>query len=44
MLGDYDFFFEWYKNPKRAEIDDLMRRIDEALAPLGCRYRMIIEK
>ena len=38
MLGDYDFFFEWFRDPTQAEINALIEKIDEALAPLGCKY------
>jgi hypothetical protein len=33
-LGDYDFFFEWYKEPSMEELEMLIERIDEALEPL----------
>lgn len=37
-LGEYDFFFEWRKDPKASQLDDLIRSIDAALKPLGCLY------
>jgi hypothetical protein len=37
-LGEYDFFFEWFKNPSPKELNSLIQKIDEALAPLGCSY------
>ena len=37
-LGEYDFFFEWFKNPNFEELNMLIGKIDEALAPLGCKY------
>ena len=37
-LGEYDFFFEWFKNPSPEELNDLIERIDDALTPLGCKY------
>jgi hypothetical protein len=37
-LGDYDFFFEWFKKPEMAELNDLIKRIDKALKPLNVRY------
>lgn len=37
-LGEYDFFFEWYKEPKGSQLNDLIGKIDEALKPLGCLY------
>jgi len=39
-LGEYDFFFEWYKKPETSQLINLMRRIDDALKPLGCLYTM----
>jgi len=37
-LGEYDFFFEWYKEPETAQLNDLIKKIDDALKPLGCLY------
>jgi hypothetical protein len=37
-LGEYDFYFEWFKKPDMDELNDLIRRIDKALAPLGAKY------
>ena len=37
-LGEYDFFFEWFKEPEGAQLNDLISKIDEALKPLGCMY------
>ena len=37
-LGEYDFFFEWYEEPETAQLMDLIKKIDDALTPLGCRY------
>ena len=37
-LGDYDFFFEWFQDPSMEQMFDLIGKIDEALAPLGCHY------
>ena len=37
-LGEYDFFFEWRKEPNTSQLDVLIRKIDEALKPLGCLY------
>jgi len=37
-LGEYDFFFEWFKKPTMDELNDLVKRIDKILAPLGTRY------
>ena len=37
-LGEYDFFFEWFKDPTMDELHNLIEKIDEALAPIGSRY------
>jgi len=37
-LGDYDFYFEWAKKPSVKQIEDLVERIDVALAPLSVIY------
>ena len=37
-LGEYDFFFEWFEEPEGSQLNELIRRIDEALKPLGCLY------
>jgi len=37
-LGEYDFFFEWFTGPTMDQLDMLTEKIDEALAPLGCKY------
>lgn len=39
-LGKFDFFYEWFKKPSVAEIEDLMSKIDEALADVGVRYTL----
>ncbi|MBL7168974.1 hypothetical protein ISS40_09880 [Candidatus Bathyarchaeota archaeon] len=39
-LGEYDFFFEWFTKPTQDQINDLIRVIDERLAPLGCKYTL----
>lgn len=44
MLKDYDFFFEWNIKPEPNEIYELMEKIDEALAPIGCRYTITTKK
>ena len=38
MLGEYDFFFEWFQDPTTDQLNELVKKIDAALAPLGCRY------
>lgn len=40
-LGEYDFFFEWGKEPSKQEVQDLIQAIDEALADCGCRYTIV---
>ena len=37
-LGDYDFFFEWYKKSSAKELRDLTEKIDKILKPIGIRY------
>ena len=37
-LGEYDFFFEWYKEPDASQLNELIRKIDTAFKPLGCSY------
>ncbi len=39
-LGDYDFFFEWFTEPDTAQVEDLTKRIDEVLMPLGVKYTL----
>jgi hypothetical protein len=43
-LGEYDFFFEWFTEPNFEQLKDLIQKIDEALAPLGCKYTITTEK
>ena len=38
LLGEYDFFFEWFQEPSREQINELMEKIDDALKPLGAHY------
>ena len=37
-VGEYDFYFEWFTEPNMEQLNDLIEKIDEALAPLGCKY------
>jgi hypothetical protein len=37
-LGDYDFFFEWFTGPTSDQLNELIEKIDETLAPVGCKY------
>ena len=39
-LGEYDFFFEWFTKPTVAQVEDLIEKIDEVLAPLGVKYTL----
>ncbi|MBD3206551.1 hypothetical protein GF319_09455 [Candidatus Bathyarchaeota archaeon] len=43
-LGEYDFFFEWFKNPSMEEVTSLITKIDEALRPLGSFYTATTKK
>ena len=36
--GAHDFYFEWGVNPTFDQLTTLITKIDEALAPIGCRY------
>jgi hypothetical protein len=37
-MGDFDFVFEWFKEPKMEQVNVLIEQIDEALKPLGVQY------
>jgi len=37
-LGDYDFIFDWFKEPKVEQINMLIEQLDETLTPLGVQY------
>ena len=37
-LGEYDFFFEWRKEPTSSQVDDLISKIDKAFKKIGCHY------
>ncbi len=37
-LGEYDFFFEWFKKPTMDQLHTLMDAVDEALSEVGVRY------
>jgi hypothetical protein len=37
-LGEYDFFFEWFKKPTMDQLHMLMDAVDEALSEVGVRY------
>jgi hypothetical protein len=42
-LGDYDFVFEWTSKPSLKKIEDLIEKVDEALAEVGVMYTMTTE-
>jgi hypothetical protein len=37
-LGEYDFVYEWFIPPTGDQVNELIGKIDEALADLGCKY------
>jgi hypothetical protein len=37
-MGDFDFVFEWFKEPKMEQVNMLIEQIDETLEPLGVKY------
>lgn len=37
-LGDYDFFFEWAREPDGEQLRNLIEKIENVLTPLGCKY------
>jgi hypothetical protein len=37
-LGEHDFYFEWFTDPKMDQLNDLIEKIDEAMTPLGAKY------
>jgi len=39
-LGEHDFYFEWFKKPTMDELNNLIEKVDEALAPLGVKYTL----
>lgn len=43
-LGEYDFYYEWFMPPSRAQVEDLVKRMDEALKPLGARYTVTLSQ
>jgi hypothetical protein len=43
-LGEYDFYFEWFTKPSMKQVEDLIERIDETLAPLGVKYTITTKK
>jgi thiamine biosynthesis protein ThiC len=43
-LGEYDFFFEWFKKPTMEQLNQLIKKIDKTLKPLGCSYTFTTKK
>jgi len=39
-LGEYDFYYEWFKEPSNQEFVDFIEKIDEALQPIGVNYSL----
>jgi hypothetical protein len=37
-LGEYDFYFEWFRQPSMNDVTMLIEKIDEALIDLGVKY------
>jgi hypothetical protein len=40
-IGEYDFFFEWGAEPTLEQVNELIEKIDEALAECGCMYSIV---
>jgi hypothetical protein len=43
-IGQYDFYFEWFTEPNMEQLNDLIKKIDQALEPLGCKYTITTER
>jgi hypothetical protein len=43
LMGDEDFMFEWTEKPTMKQVEDLIARIDKALAGMGVLYTMKTE-
>ena len=43
-LGEYDFFFEWFRDPSSEDLNSLIEKIDDALTPLGCKYTITTKR
>lgn len=37
-LGEYDFYFEWFKNPSIEEINMLIDKVDKAVTETDAKY------
>ena len=44
ILGEYDFFFEWFKDPSTEQLNELIEKIDKELSKLGCKYTITTKK
>jgi hypothetical protein len=42
-LGDYDFVFEWTSKPSIVQVEDLIAKVDVALADVGVMYTLTTE-
>lgn len=42
-LGEYDFVIEWRVAPTSETLKKLIKKIDQVLAPTGCRYTITTE-
>ena len=40
-LGEYDFYFEWFREPTLDELKELIGTIDKELKPLQIRYSIV---
>jgi hypothetical protein len=38
LMGDFDFVFHWTKKPDVQQLLELIKKIDEVLLKIGCRY------
>ena len=43
-LGDHDFVYEWVSMPSMKRVQDLIEKIDAALADVGVLYTLKTEK
>ena len=43
-LGEYDFYFEWFKEPSNEELGEVLNKVDQIFFDLGCRYTVYHKK
>jgi len=43
LMGEEDFMFEWTEKPSMKQVEDLIGRIDKALAGMGVLYTLKTE-